>query len=159
MKSILTFLGFAALVFWLADCTTAKKAAGANAGSGPDPVAADRAVQLEKARQAIAGKTGQSGDAVYQNLKLLNKQTAGRVLEIMDIWGAALGVSCDHCHVSNEWASEVKKEKEITRQMVAFTTEVNRQLEQMAALGGEVTGVSCYTCHRGEARPARKQMN
>ena len=166
MKAIFTSLFLFGLLFWLADCKTSNKpatpapapavASPAPPAPPPNALAADRAKYLEKVRQSIAGKEKMQADSVFQNLKKLNKMPAERLLGVMDRWGETLGVSCDHCHVPNEWASETKAPKEIARQMMALIDRVNTDIQSIGAIKSERPGVSCYTCHRGEAKPARR---
>lgn len=136
---------------WLADCTAPKPATGATAS---DPDAPARAKILEEIKRDIAGKENWPADSLYENVKVLKKVSAGRFLEVMDRWGQALGVGCDHCHVKNEWASEVKPEKAVTRQMIELTTRINNDLKRISGL--EDPSVSCYSCHRGEVSPRRQ---
>jgi len=167
MKAIFTFFFLAAAALWLADCSTANKStqapppppppvAAPTAPPAPDPLVADRTKYLERVRQAIAGKGQMQSDSVFQNIKVFNKMPAERFLGLMDRWSETLGVSCDHCHVPGEWASEVKAPKEIARQMVALTERVNKDIQSIQAIKSEHAGVSCYTCHRGAAKPARR---
>ncbi len=166
MKAILTFFAIAVIALWLADCSTANKSkatpppppptATVPAPATPDPLAADRAKYLDRVRQAIAGKEKMQADSVFQNVKVFNKLPAERLLGIMDRWGETLGVSCDHCHVPGEWASEVKPAKEITRQMMGLVERVNKDIQSIEAIKSERAGVSCYTCHRGDVKPARR---
>ncbi len=156
MKTTLTFLTLALLAFWLADCSTATKPVASATPPVPDPIAAARARQSGPLRAQIAGRENSRADSVFQNIERLNGVTAGRLLDIMDIWGSVLGVGCEHCHVPNEWASEAKPEKEITRQMMTLTSQINENLNKIQALEGAQASVSCYTCHRGNKRPATR---
>ena len=151
MKALLTFCAVVLLALWLADCSAPKSAGSAAA----DPDAPGRAKILESLKRDIAGKENWPADSVYQNVKSLKKVSAERFLSIMDRWGQALGVGCDHCHVKNEWASEVKTEKAVTRQMIELTTRINRDLKSIGGIGSEDPSVSCYTCHRGNVTPRR----
>ena len=159
MKALLTFLSITIALCWLANCKTADKTVLSTApapAATPDPVAADRTRYLDRLRKELAGKEKMQADSVFQNLKKLNKVPVGRLLNIMDRWGETLGVSCEHCHVPNEWASEVKQPKEITRQMMSLVERVNQDIQSIEAIKSERAGVSCYTCHHGEAKPARR---
>lgn len=156
MKTLLTFFSIALLGLWLANCTSTQKPAASTTPASADPLAADRARYLGQLRTQIAGRENTAADSVFQNIQRLNGVTAGRLLAIMDIWGSVLGVSCDHCHVSYEWASEVKPEKEITRQMMQLTNQLNEDLNKIEALKGSQPSVSCYTCHRGSKHPATR---
>lgn len=154
MKVILTFLAIAVSALWLADCTASKSSAASTASS--DPMAANRAKYLEQVRREIAGKENLPADSVFTNIKVFKKMPADRLMGIMDRWGETLGVSCDHCHVLYEWASEAKAPKEITRQMVALTNRINNDIGSIKALKNDDAGISCYTCHRGDVTPARR---
>lgn len=152
MKALLTFCAVVLLALWLADCTAPKSAANA---ATPDPDAPARTKTLENLKREIAGKESWPADSVYRNVKSLKNVSAERFLTVMDRWGQALGVGCDHCHVKNEWASEVKPEKEVTRQMVELTTRINRDLKKIGGIGSGDPSVSCFTCHRGNTTPRR----
>jgi len=151
MKALLTFCAVVLLALWLADCTAPKSAANAAAS---DPDAPGRAKIIENLKRDIAGKENWPADSLYENVKVLKTLSAERFLGVMDRWGQALGVGCDHCHVKNEWASEVKPEKAVTRQMIELTTRINKDLKSIGGI--EEASVSCYTCHRGEATPRRQ---
>ena len=151
MKALLTFCAVVLLALWLADCTAPKSAANAAAS---DPDAPGRAKIIENLKRDIAGKENWPADSLYENVKVLKTLSAERFLGFMDRWGQALGVGCDHCHVKNEWASEVKPEKAVTRQMIELTTRINKDLKSIGGI--EEASVSCYTCHRGEVTPRRQ---
>ena len=151
MKALLTFCAVVLLALWLADCTAPKSAANAAAS---DPDAAGRAKIIENLKRDIAGKENWPADSLYENVKVLKTLSAERFLGMMDRWGQALGVGCDHCHVKNEWASEVKPEKAVTRQMIELTTRINKDLKSIGGI--DEASVSCYTCHRGEVTPRRQ---
>ena len=151
MKALLTFCTVVLLALWLADCTAPKSAANAAAS---DPEAPERTKIIESLKRDIAGKENWPADSLYENVKVLKTLSAERFLGVMDRWGQALGVGCDHCHVKNEWASEVKPEKAVTRQMIELTTRINKDLKSIGGI--EEASVSCYTCHRGEVTPRRQ---
>ena len=134
MKKTLTFLGIAALSFLLAYCTTTNKPASETAAQ-PDPLAADRAKHLAALRAKIAGKENLAAGAVFENIQRLKAVEAARLLEVMEIWSKVLGVSC---------------------QMVGLVNKLNDDLNNMPALKGSEPSISCYTCHRGETKPATK---
>ena len=156
MKTSFVFVLLAALGLWLADCAPKPTGSTGNASPAADRLAAERAKSLERAKRDIAGKEKAPSDSVYLHVTVLKKIPAGQLLEIMDHWGAALGVGCDHCHVDKEWASEVKAPKEIARQMIALTTRVNKDIQSIQAIKSEEPGVSCYTCHHGDVTPRRR---
>ena len=74
----------------------------------------------------------------------------------MQLMNQALGVSCGHCHVRGNFASDDNPRKAIARRMLELTRTVNQQFfagftprEGESRLGK----VTCYTCHQGEERP------
>lgn len=83
----------------------------------------------------------------YQNVKVLNVP-ASSVLNVMNTYCLSLGVACSHCHVNGEWEKDDQPPKATARKMIVMTRELNQQNF------GTGVGVSCYTCHRGSARPA-----
>ena len=73
----------------------------------------------------------------------------------------ALGVKCGHCHVRENdefvFPSDENPHKEIARDMMRMTWQINREL--LPAMEGLEPGegamrVTCFTCHRGATRPA-----
>lgn len=74
----------------------------------------------------------------------------------MQLMSSALGVSCGHCHVRGNFASDANPRKADARRMVEMTRAINRQyfpdyvLEPEESRLGRVT---CLTCHQGEERP------
>ena len=60
---------------------------------------------------------------------------------------------CDHCHVAKgdalDYASDDKREKKAARVMIHMTSDINQKLRAVTT----ETRVSCWTCHRGEAKP------
>lgn len=69
---------------------------------------------------------------------------------------AALGVTCDHCHVDGNFASDEKPPKRSARWMLKMTRALNtREFPKYQIKDGEsVLGrVTCFTCHRGAIEP------
>ena len=90
--------------------------------------------------------------AEQKNIQLLTGMTDQEIQRAMNMMRGSLGVHCDYCHVvddKNGWdfASDAKKEKETSRDMIQLTEKLNR--EQFA--GRSV--ISCNTCHRGSTHP------
>ncbi len=95
-----------------------------------------------------------------KNLKVL-KGVAGEDLKaVMQAWNKALGVKCFFCHKSKEGApfsewdfvSDEKPEKNMTREMVRMTTDINKKW-----IGKKMKSehtINCNTCHRGEKVPS-----
>jgi tetratricopeptide (TPR) repeat protein len=80
-------------------------------------------------------------------------QTRNLLAEMQAI-ATALGVACEHCHVAPAGSDVPQPKKDIARQMMAMTRELNAKVQ--AATGkaaAEATQVTCATCHRGVAIP------
>jgi tetratricopeptide (TPR) repeat protein len=76
------------------------------------------------------------------------------LLAEMQAMANALGVTCEHCHVAPAGSTIPQPKKDIARQMMAMTRELNAKVQ--AATGkpaAEATQVTCATCHRGVPIP------
>ena len=60
--------------------------------------------------------------------------------------------SCNHCHQPGQWASDDKPTKNIARRM--WTMRAEWQEEVRTASGNPDAVVTCYTCHKGQPKPA-----
>lgn len=102
----------------------------------------------------------------FKNLQVLPKNISEDSLNrIMDGFTESLGVDCRYCHTRDKKADTLiydkddKAEKEIARNMMRMTTDINEKYfhfnEDVKA--GEVQAVTCYTCHRGEPMPPKEK--
>ncbi|HYL76739.1 MAG TPA: photosynthetic reaction center cytochrome c subunit family protein [Bryobacteraceae bacterium] len=82
----------------------------------------------------------------YQNVQALNVP-ASSLLSIMNTYCLSLGVACNHCHINGQWSKDDVPAKATARKMIAMTRALN--VDNFAPR----VGVSCYTCHRGNAKP------
>ncbi|MES2903591.1 MAG: c-type cytochrome [Pseudomonadota bacterium] len=110
-----------------------------------------------------AASTGQTPPAAkpeqHKNLKVLPSDIPhDRLIAIMRNYSASLGVKCTFCHVGVEgkretmdFASDANKHKLIARTMMTMTRRINEQ--DMGVTDFTKSKVTCYTCHRGAARP------
>ncbi|HEU4828390.1 MAG TPA: c-type cytochrome [Gemmatimonadales bacterium] len=131
-------------------------AAAQAAAPGPDSVAASRDRYARQVLASIAGRETLPADSVFRNIRVLKGVPAGRLVRMMDLgYGRSLGVSCDHCHDTDEWDSDEKRPKEIARQMMGMVRTINGELlPKIANLESERPTVNCTTCHRGDTKPA-----
>ena len=67
----------------------------------------------------------------------------------MRAWSAALGVQCTHCHIADTWTDASKPTFEFAQRMSRMVAALN------AGPLKNVEAIACWTCHRGQARPAR----
>ena len=94
---------------------------------------------------------GPLASSVYQNvqvLKDLNVAQFTRVMLAMTQWVAPPDQSCNYCHGAN-MASDDRYTKVVARRMLQMTRHLNTDWKDHVAN----TGVTCYTCHRGNAVP------
>lgn len=94
---------------------------------------------------------GPLASSVYQNiqvLKDLNVAQFTRVMLAITQWVAPPDQSCNYCHGSN-MATDDKYTKVVARRMLQMTRHINSDWKQHVA----ATGVTCYTCHRGNVVP------
>ncbi|MFI5186814.1 MAG: c-type cytochrome [Chitinophagales bacterium] len=124
-----------------------------NMVSPNDSLEKDRAKFSALVSESIKGKEKMAVDSVFSNLKVLGDFPAGNLVLAMNAWSRGLGVSCGHCHNTDNFASDEKQTKEIARQMVSMGNMISEKLRTINGLS-ERPIVNCITCHRGELKPA-----
>lgn len=102
----------------------------------------------------------------FKNLQVLPKNIKPDSLDkIMDGFNESLGVNCAFCHAENkqnkvlEAEKDSKPEKEITRNMMRMTMEINKNYFQFneEVNAAQVQAVTCYTCHKASAIPEKEK--
>ena len=101
-----------------------------------------------------------------KNLKVLPKNISNGALDtIMDIYSRSIGEDCGFCHVKDkagvfQYEKDNKGEKEITRKMMLMTIDINKKHFQYTpkTVPEAIQPVTCYTCHRGKARPVEDTL-
>ena len=102
----------------------------------------------------------------FKNLQVLPKNISADSLDkIMDGFTVNMGVDCKYCHVRDKKAdslifySDDKPEKEIARNMMRMTMDINKKYFQFneTITAEQVQAVTCFTCHRGEPMPAKEK--
>ena len=83
----------------------------------------------------------------FKNIKVLNEMPADQMGKVMNLMSASLGVNCSFCHVGNEFEKEGNEHKDISREMLKMTFELNKNYFK-----GEIE-ITCNTCHNGRAHP------
>ncbi|MCA3238571.1 MAG: photosynthetic reaction center cytochrome PufC [Curvibacter sp.] len=94
---------------------------------------------------------GPKASAVYQNVKVLgdlNVAQFTRVMAAMTTW-VAPKEGCVYCHNPANLAEDSKYTKVVSRKMIEMTRHINKDWQQHVGS----TGVTCYTCHRGQNVP------
>lgn len=116
------------------------------------------------------GGGGRGNAAPPTNLQVLPKDmTRQQVVQVMQAFTMALGVTCNYCHaemagaqpgangqIPIDAASDEKQQKKTARMMMRMAADINAKLD--AELGKSTTApngmrVQCVTCHRGSAIP------
>ena len=90
---------------------------------------------------------------VYQNVKVLGDLGVGefsRLMVSMTAW-VSPDQGCTYCHAGNNFASDDMYTKVVARRMLQMTQHINKDWKSHVA----ETGVTCYTCHRGQPVPAQ----
>ncbi|MEP7322400.1 MAG: photosynthetic reaction center cytochrome c subunit family protein [Saprospiraceae bacterium] len=118
-----------------------------------DSLQSDRLKYIRMIELSIKGKEQMAVDSVFTNLKTLGGFPAENLVFAMEAWSKALGVSCGHCHNTDNFASDEINKKTIAREMVSLGTMVNDKLKTIEGLGQRPI-VNCITCHRGDLKPA-----
>ena len=83
----------------------------------------------------------------YKNIQILKGVPAERLPVIMGLFARSLGVNCAYCHVAGDFANDSKPAKQTARKMYEMVNATNRD-----SFGNSGT-VTCWTCHRGAAKP------
>lgn len=134
-------------------------AARPSAAASGDTVQAFNSSQVQAVLASIAGRENEPAGRVFQNVKLLGDVPARTFVTIMNGgYARALGVTCVHCHVAGDFASDAKRPKRAAREMAVMHRSINQQLAQMEEIATPKTdnrAINCFTCHRGMVDPRR----
>ena len=93
-----------------------------------------------------------SVNEVFKNVRVLNDISAtefSRLMQALSTW-VAPDEGCNFCHNPDNLASDEKYTKVVARRMLQMTRQINTDWK--AHVAG--TGVTCWTCHRGQAVPS-----
>ncbi|HEY5308156.1 MAG TPA: photosynthetic reaction center cytochrome PufC [Casimicrobiaceae bacterium] len=91
--------------------------------------------------------------AVFKNLQVLNDLSVAeltRLMVAMTNW-VAPQQGCPYCHEGANLASDALYTKVVARRMLQMTRTINADNQAHVA----ITGVTCYTCHRGQNVPSQ----
>lgn len=96
---------------------------------------------------AWPGKT--EGDSQFKNVQILTDLSPDQLEDYMAGITESLGVKkCTFCHVKDK-SSDENEHKVIARKFMKMTKELNEGFFKESD-----DKVTCYTCHRGEVKPA-----
>lgn len=119
-----------------------------------DP-AVERVLKLANTLPDPIDKASPDGDratAVYKNVQVLTDLSVeqfNRVMLSISTW-IAPNQGCTYCHNLENMADDSLYTKKVARRMLQMTRHINQDWQQHVA----ATGVTCYTCHRGQPVPA-----
>jgi hypothetical protein len=120
-------------------------------GSGGAPAAAPaeggETTELPSLDPLPASSKEERAVQKYKNIQLLKGIPSERLTKIMFSFKASLGVDCTYCHIKDQFEKDDKPAKQVARKMIQLTRDTNTKL-------GSMTHVTCFTCHRGQTRPA-----
>jgi len=103
------------------------------------------------------GDAGPKAGTIYKNVKVLNDVSVGeftRLMASITTWVAPTQ-GCAYCHDANDMASDALYTKVTARRMLQMVRHVNSDWKPHVA----ETGVTCYTCHRGQPVPPNVWFN
>jgi cytochrome c peroxidase len=125
--------------------------------SDSDSVETKKKIYVEMINESIKGKEEMPADSVFKDIQIMKSVPAGRLVMIMDKgFSKALGVSCEHCHNTENFASNEKNEKQITRKMMEMSGQIREMISNIKEIESKEATINCTTCHRGEIVPATK---
>jgi hypothetical protein len=112
--------------------------------------AAQPAPQAARKESSASGEKT-AGEA-FKNVQVFKDLPAAQLMPNMFFFTEALGVGCEHCHMTSDsgpWPldKDDKKEKQTAREMIKMMRAINDQF-----FAGQ-TEVTCATCHQGHPVP------
>ncbi len=108
--------------------------------------------QAPVALPAAPGEGPKAGQT-YKNVKVLGDLSVAqfnRLMASMATWVAPNEGGCVYCHNPANFADDEKYTKVVARRMLQMTQNINSEWKTHVA----DTGVTCYTCHRGQPVPS-----
>ena len=105
--------------------------------AGPGSVQDTNDAFVQKILKQITGHEREPAEEVFKNVHIMKATPAARFLTIMNLgYSRALGVTCTHCHVEQDFSSDDKRPKPNSR--------------------GHF--INCSTCHRGAVDPLKAEQ-
>ena len=126
-------------------------------GIGSEQVINPRLDALRYKKNAIpeeippADAEGPAATLIFQNVQVLKDLNIGQFTRVMQgnaAWVAPPDQSCNYCHEA-VMSSDAKYTKRVARRMLEMVRHINKDWRSHVG----ATGVTCYTCHRGQPVP------
>jgi len=103
-------------------------------------------------RETSVNAQAKAAQPGFKNLQVLKDVAPDQLLPAMQFITASLGVECEFCHVRDAFDKDDKQSKQTARRMMQMMFDLNAN-----QFHGE-RAVTCYTCHRGSAKPVSIPM-
>lgn len=106
--------------------------------------------QVPEASSPLPAEGPKAGDT-YQNVQVLGDLSVAQFTRLMlaiTEW-VSPEQGCNYCHEGNNLASDALYTKRVSRRMIEMTQHINVDWQDHVV----ETGVTCYTCHRGQPVP------
>jgi photosynthetic reaction center cytochrome c subunit len=119
----------------------------------PRTLAKEAALNEAPVAAEAASADGPKASEVYQNVKVLGDLSVAqfnRQMAAITQW-VAPDQGCAYCHNVQNFADDSMYTKVVARRMIEMTQKVNQDWKTHVA----DTGVTCYTCHRGNNVPTQ----
>ena len=117
----------------------------------PRILATQDALNTAPAALPAAPTDGPKAKTLYKNVQVLGDLSGGEFIRLMTAMTAWVSPqeSCIYCHNPANFAEDSKYTKIVARKMIQMTRQINSEYKNHVA----ETGVTCYTCHRGNPVP------
>lgn len=158
MRRLIVLACTAVLSMSLSGCELSPKGTSQNGyrGTGMNTIRVKTAVKPNDAPPpppyTPPGTDGPRAGTVYQNLKVLgdvSEEQFNYTMAAITAW-VAPKEGCNYCHNPANMASDEIYTKVVARRMLQMTRDINSGWSTHV----RKTGVTCWTCHRGQAVPA-----
>jgi photosynthetic reaction center cytochrome c subunit len=111
-------------------------------------MAQEGSAELPSLDPLAAGSKEERAEQKYKNIQLLRGIPSDRLMKVMFAFKSSLGVDCTYCHIKDQFEKDDKPTKQTARKMIQLVRDTNGKL-------GATGRVTCFTCHRGQTRPAQ----
>ncbi|MFW2350900.1 photosynthetic reaction center cytochrome PufC [Qipengyuania sp.] len=157
MRHLIVLAASVVVTVALAGCELAPKESYQNGyrGTGMDTVmvkASAAADDVPAPPYDPPGTDGAPAGGIYENLQVLggiSDEQFNYTMAAITAW-VSPAEGCNYCHNPENMASDEKYTKVVARQMLRMTRDINGSWADHVGQ----TGVTCWTCHRGEAVPS-----
>jgi photosynthetic reaction center cytochrome c subunit len=119
----------------------------------PRTVEASQDIHTAPVSLPQASGDGPLAGKVYKNVQVLGDLSVGqfaRHMVAITSW-VSPNEGCTYCHNPANFAEDSKYTKVVARRMIQMTQHINADWQPHVAQ----TGVTCYSCHRGQPVPAQ----